>query len=93
LLSKKRQVTNDTCPPSLGCAFPRKVPTPESSGIGFAEIWQFAQSPRRANFAGSCSNYREDENCYSPGVDVSQHLHIDLDVATSSDPSHGRTSD
>src|ERR1700730_587023 len=86
-------VTNDSCPPSLGCAFPRTVPATPSSGVAFAEIWQFAQSPRRADFAGGCSGYREDGNCYSPGVDVSKHLHIDLDVATSSDPSHGRTPD
>jgi hypothetical protein len=86
-------VTNDTCPPSPGCAFPRKDPTPASSGIPFAEIWQFAQSPRRVDFASSCSNYSKDGNCYSLGVDVSQHLHVDLDVATSSDPSHGRTPD
>lgn len=86
-------VANDKCPPSLGCAFPRKAPAPKSSGIAFAEIWQFAQSPKRADFAGGCSTYREDGNCYSPGVDVSQHLRIDLDVATSSDPSHGRTAD
>jgi hypothetical protein len=84
-------VTNDSCPPSPGCAFPRQLPAPESSGIAFAEIWQYAQSPKRPDFARACANYNKDGNCYSAGGDIAQHLHLDLDVATSSDPSHGRT--
>jgi Domain of unknown function (DUF1906) len=84
-------VTDDSCPPAPGCTFPRKALAPESSGIHFAEIWQFAQSPKRAGFAGACSGYNKDGNCYSPGIDSAQHLHLDLNVATSSDPSHGRT--
>ena len=39
-------VSNDACPPSPGCAFPRKPPTLAESGVSFAEVWQFAQSPR-----------------------------------------------
>jgi Domain of unknown function (DUF1906) len=84
-------VTNDSCPPSPGCSFPRQLPAPESSGIAFAEIWQYAQSPKRSDFAHACSNYHKDGNCYSAGSDIAQRLHLDLDVATSSDPSHGRT--
>jgi hypothetical protein len=38
---------NDVCPPSPGCAFPRNPPTPSASGIPYAEVWQFAQSPRQ----------------------------------------------
>jgi Domain of unknown function (DUF1906) len=83
-------VTDDSCPPAPGCTFPKKALAPESSGIHFAEIWQFAQSPKRAGFAGACSGYNKDGNCYSPGIDSAQHLHLDLNVATSSDPSHGR---
>lgn len=86
-------VTNDMCPPSPGCAVVGKVPTPESSGVAFAEIWQFAQSLKRADFARGCSNYQAGGNCYAPEVDVSQHLHIDLNVAVSSDPSDGRKPD
>jgi hypothetical protein len=44
-------VVNDSCPPSPGCAVSRKDLTPESSGISFAEVWQFAQSPGRTDFA------------------------------------------
>lgn len=83
-------ITNDSCPPSPGCAFPRQLPAPESSGIAFAEIWQYAQSPKRSDFARACANYNKDGNCYLAGGEVAQHLHLDLNVATSSDPSHGR---
>jgi hypothetical protein len=83
-------VTNDSCPPSPGCAFPKRLPSPQFSGIPFAEIWQYAQSPRRSGFASHCGNYNKDKNCYAPGVALSQRLHLDLNVAASSDPSHGR---
>jgi hypothetical protein len=88
----KYWVVNDSCPPSPGCTVSRKDLSPEFSGIPFAEVWQFAQSPKRTNFARGCSdNYNKDGNCYPPGVDPTQRLHVDLEVATSSDPSHGRT--
>ena len=84
-------VTNDECPPSPGCAFPRIAPVPAESGISFASVWQFAQSPRRRDFARDCRNYNPDGNCYPPGVQVSQHLHVDLNTALSADPSRGRS--
>ncbi len=84
-------VTNDACPPSPGCAFPNKAPSPADSGIPFADIWQFAQSPKRPAVAASCpANYNPDGNCYPPGISVAQHLHIDVNGATTPDPSHGR---
>lgn len=83
-------VSNDACPPSLGCAFPKRIPKPELSGVRFADVWQFAQSPRRADFARGCSNYSKDGSCYPPGVVETEHLHFDLNVATSADPSRGR---
>jgi hypothetical protein len=91
-------VVDDSCPPSPGCTVSRKDLAPESSGISFAEVWQFAQSPRRTDFSGGCrgndnDNYNKDGSCYPPGVDPAQRLDVDLDVATSSDPSHGRTRD
>lgn len=84
-------VTNDACPPSPGCAFPKRAPRPADSGIDFAGVWQFAQSPKRPNVAASCPGYNPDGNCYPPGVDVSKHLHIDVNTAASADPSMGRT--
>jgi len=85
-------VTNDACPPSPGCAFPKRAPSPADAGIPFAEVWQFAQSPKRPEVAASCpANYNRDGNCYPPGIDVGERLHIDVNTATSADPSHGRT--
>ena len=82
---------NDGCPPSPGCAFPQRPPNPTQSGVDFAEIWQFAQSPQRKDVAGRCTNYNLDGNCYPPGTTASQGLHVDLSSANSPDPSHART--
>lgn len=82
---------NDACPPSPGCAFPAHPPTPAESGVRFAEVWQFSQSPRRKDVAAHCTNYNRDGNCYPPGMPTAQGLHVDVNTATSSDPSHGRT--
>jgi len=92
----KYWVVNDSCPPSPGCTVSRKDLSPEASGISFADVWQFAQSPKRPDFAARCpASYNKDKNCYPPGIvpgkDPTQQLQVDLDVATSSDPSHGRT--
>lgn len=89
-----RQITywsiDDSCPPSPGCTFTSNPPSPAESGVGFSEVWQFAQSPRRTDVAGHCTNYNADGNCYPPGIDRAQHLHVDLNSAFSADPSQGR---
>ncbi len=83
-------VTNDACPPSPGCAFPSHAPPPSQSGVGFAEVWQFAQSPKRRDVAAGCrANYARDGNCYPPGL-AEQKLFVDVDSATSQDPSSGK---
>ena len=82
-------VTNDSCPPSPGCSI-SSAPSPARSGVPFADVWQFAQSPRRKDFAAMCHNYNRDGNCYPPHVDPSSGLHVDLNTATSGDPSQGR---
>jgi hypothetical protein len=83
-------VTNDACPPSPGCAFPRRPPSPSASGVAFADVWQFAQSPKRKDVAARCRGYHPDGSCYAPaGAD--QRMHLDLNSAASADPSHGRT--
>jgi hypothetical protein len=81
-------VTNDACPPAPGCAFPQRPPGPAHSGVSFAEVWQFAQSPRRPDVAAHCTNYSRDRNCYAPG---DQKISVDVNAATSPDPSQGRT--
>jgi hypothetical protein len=86
---------NDACPPAPGCAFPVKPPahppSPAQSGVGFAEVWQFAQSPQRKDVAARCSNYNRDGNCYPPGIPFAQELQVDLNTAKSPDPSNGRS--
>lgn len=85
-------VSNDHCGPSPGCRFPFRVPSPADSGVSFAEVWQFAQSPRRAEMTASCrQTYAEDGNCYPPGIAPSSGLHVDVDTANSRDPSQART--
>ncbi len=87
-------VVNDSCPPSPGCTVSRKDLSPAASGISFADVWQFSQSPKRPDFAAGCpANYNKDGNCYPPGVNPGLKLQVDLDVANSADPSHGRTSE
>jgi Domain of unknown function (DUF1906) len=83
-------VVNDACPPSPGCALPRRPPAPAGSGVAFADVWQFAQSPRRRDFAAGCQNYQPDGNCYASSTDAASGLFLDLDTASSPDPSGGR---
>jgi len=85
-------VSNDQCGPAPGCVFPAAPPAPAKSGVAFAEVWQYAQSPRRPEMTSACrKTYNADGNCYPPGVAASSGLHVDLDSATSADPSHGRS--
>ena len=82
---------NDGCPPAPGCSFPAQPPSPAQSGVPFADVWQFAQSPQRKDVAAHCSNYGRDGDCYPPGILPAQQLHVDVNTATSPDPSHGRS--
>lgn len=83
-------VINDACPPAPGCSFPKKPLSPAQSGVPSAEVWQFAQSPQRKDVAGRCSNYSRDGECYAPGIFPAERLHVDMNTATSPDPSSGR---
>jgi glycoside hydrolase-like protein len=84
-------VYNDVCPPSPGCASSKSPRPPSASGIEFADVWQFAQSPRRKDFARACpANYNRDGNCYPPAGNSAAPIDLDLDSATSADPSNGR---
>jgi hypothetical protein len=80
---------NDFCPPSPGCTFPEKPPLPSASGIGYAAVWQFAQSPRRKEFTAHCpAKYAPDGNCYAPR-DTAHKWFLDVNTALSPDPSGG----
>ena len=79
-------VYQDACPPSNGCRLP--APELEKSGTPGAVAWQYAQSPRRKENTAACAKtYAGDGNCYVPEA---PGLHLDLSVAESDDPSHGR---
>jgi hypothetical protein len=85
-------ISNDQCPPAPGCAYPKVVPSPAASGVEFADAWQFAQSPRRPEVTAACrQTYSQDGNCYPPDMAPSSGIHIDVDTASSADPSHART--
>ncbi|HYX51918.1 MAG TPA: glycoside hydrolase domain-containing protein [Candidatus Limnocylindrales bacterium] len=78
-------VANDQCPPSPGCSVSAGV-APAQGGIEFADVWQYAQSPRRKQYTRSCAKtYAADGNCYAAGKNF-----VDLNVGASADPSHGR---
>ena len=79
-------VAQDACPPSDGCSL--RPPGLARSGTPGAFVWQYAQSPRRPALTQACSNtYAPDGNCYVPEL---PGLHLDLNVASTPDPSHGR---
>jgi len=84
-------VANDACPPSPGCSFPKPAPAPSRSGVAFADVWQFVQSPKRRGAAACPANYDPDGSCYPPGVARDTRLFVDLNTARSDDPSRGRS--
>jgi hypothetical protein len=82
-------VYNDACPPAPGCATKLNAPSPAKSGTPYAAVWQFAQSPRQKEYTAKCAaTYARDGNCYAPG-DTARAWFLDLNSATSADPSGG----
>ena len=76
----------DACPPAPGCTLNAKPLA--ASGEPDLTAWQYSQTPRRRAITQSCSaTYAADGNCYAPGAAT---LFLDMDAATSADPSHGR---
>jgi hypothetical protein len=79
-------VYQDACPPSNGCTL--RPPPLAAGGTPDAAAWQYAQSPRRKEITAACGKtYAADGNCYAPGL---PNFTLDLNVASSADPSHGR---
>ncbi len=82
----------DACPPAPGCSLQAR-PLASSGEIvlnpgGNLLAWQYAQSPRRPELTRSCAaTYARDGNCYAPGA---PQAFLDMDLASSPDPSHGR---
>jgi hypothetical protein len=78
----------DACPPSNGCTL--HPPALSSSGTVGAEIWQYAQSPRRRAATSACAKtYAPDGNCYVRDPALAG-IFVDLNLASSPDPSRGR---
>lgn len=76
----------DTCPPAPGCTVQAKPLS--ASGEPDLTAWQYSQSPRRPELTRSCAKtYAADGNCYAPGFPTT---FLDMDLASSPDPSHGR---
>jgi len=76
----------DTCPPAPGCSLHPKPLA--ASGLDNLTAWQYSQSPRRPELTQSCkTTYAADGNCYAPNFPT---VFLDMDAASSSDPSHGR---
>lgn len=82
----------DTCPPAPGCVV--AAPRLGQSGLsvehpgGDLVAWQFAQSPQRPELTQACrATYAADGNCYAPAF---PQIFLDMDTASSDDPSHGR---
>jgi hypothetical protein len=81
-------VYNDACPPSPGCVYPKDPSSPSHSGIAYARVWQFAQSPRRRNLTSRCgATYSSDGNCHPPHGGTADQILLDLDSSVSPDPS------
>jgi hypothetical protein len=54
-------------------------------------VWQYAQSPRRAEFSRACpANNAPDGNCYAPGLAQTPDSIVDLNSADSADPSEDK---
>jgi hypothetical protein len=81
-------VYNDACLPSPGCVVAQNPPHPSRSGIPHAQIWQFVRSPRDKETAVHCTGYAKNGHCYAPG-DTSHSWFLDVNTATSPDPSGG----
>jgi hypothetical protein len=82
-------VYNVVCPPSPGCGAPQNPPPVFASGLSYAAVWQFAQSPRRKEFTERCAaTYHTNGNCYAPG-DTTHAWFLDVNTANSPDPSRG----
>jgi Domain of unknown function (DUF1906) len=76
----------DECSPAPGCTLQAKPLS--AAGEPDLVAWQYSQSPRRPEITKSCAKtYAADGNCYAPEF---PKLFLDMDVADSPDPSHGR---
>jgi Domain of unknown function (DUF1906) len=82
-------VYNDACPPAPGCVRAASPPHPSTSGLSYAAVWQFAQSPRRPEYTRACrTTYAKDGNCYASAEGAAHSIFLDMESALSPDPSN-----
>jgi hypothetical protein len=84
-------VYNDFCPPAPGCVFASPAPAPSTSGTPFAEVWQIAESPLVKERIAKCASTYDTAAgvCWAPNLKAAG-IYVDVDTATTADPSHGR---
>lgn len=86
----KLWIANDQCPPAPGCTLqhpPMSAAVPAEL-LPSTLVWQYAQSPRRAQFTVRCpAHYAADNRCYAPGMAEGPDSFIDLNVSSTADPS------
>ncbi len=82
-------VFSDACPPSPGCNSALAPLPPTKSGVGYAQVWQFVRSPRDKGSARHCRGYAKDGQCYA-AIDAAHRYNLDLNSASSADPSAPR---
>ncbi len=78
---------NVNCPPSPGCELPTPAPKPANCGVSYAQAWQFAESPKPVGVNGPGYSSGSPSQCAQTFGGVT--LDVDLDVATSANPSDG----
>jgi hypothetical protein len=84
-------LANDACPPAPGCTIKIDGLRMEQSGRRDALVWQYSQSPRRAELTRRCvATYARDGSCYAPGSPKGEKYSLDLNLSVSGDPSRGR---
>lgn len=75
----------DACPPAPGCTLNAKPLS--AAGEPNLVAWQYSQSPRRASLTQSCAETYTANQCAIPEF---PKMYLDLDVASSPDPSETR---
>lgn len=86
-------IADDRCPPAPGCAMaaPPLCRLHFPAAPAMVAAWQYAQSPRRSQFSAACpKNDAPDGNCYAPGLAPGPNTFVDLDTASSPDPSEAQ---
>lgn len=79
---------NINCGPSEGCIISGPAPNPANCGVSYAAVWQYAQSP--VSSRGNCTGYKASGSQFvCEPINDYPSLTMDLDCATSANPSNG----